>query len=91
MKLSILICSVFERDAKPLVQKLLAQIGTEPVEVLMLADNRKRSTGFKRQVLLNNAQGEYVTFIDDDDSVSADYIAEVLTATENNADVIVFN
>ena len=95
MKLSILICAVFERDFSRLVANLMnqidRQINDQGVEILVLSDNRKRSTGRKRQALLNAAQGDYVTFIDDDDDVSSDYLAEVLMATKSNADVIVFN
>ena len=102
MHLSILIPSVFDRDPSALVKKLLGQIGDKAVEVLVLADNRKRSTGHKRQALLDTAQGAYVTYIDDDDDVSRDYIHEIYWAINEQiqgdqlhgsprADVIVFN
>lgn len=95
MKLSILIPSVFERDARPLLDKLNKQIGTREVELLVLTDNRKRSLGLKRMILMGAAQGDYLTHIDDDDSVSDDYVDSVLDAIDAQAadppDVIVFN
>jgi len=93
MLLSILIPSVFERDPSELFNKLLAQIGDEPVELLVLTDNRQRSTGLKRQALLSMSKGRFITHMDDDDMVSDDYIGEILKAIRENpnADVIVFN
>ena len=99
MHLSILIPSVFDRDPAPLTKKLLGQIGDKAVEVLVLTDNRKRSTGHKRQALLDMARGAYVTYIDDDDDISFDYIHEIYWVINEQlklgpcgrANVIVFN
>ena len=90
-ELSILIPALFERKSE-LIPTLAAQIGNLPVELLVLTDNRKRSTGLKRQALLDVAQGRYVTHLDDDDMVSGDYISEILAAIAMpEVDVIVFN
>jgi hypothetical protein len=91
--LSILIPSVFERDPSDLLDSLNIQIGDKSIELLVLTDNRRRSTGHKRQALLDAARGQFVTHMDDDDMVSGDYVAEILKAIEfnRNADVIVFN
>jgi len=90
-ELSILIPALTERKSD-LISVLDAQIGTLPVELLVLTDNRKRSTGLKRQALLDLAQGRYITHLDDDDMVSGDYIAELLAAIAlPEVDVIVFN
>jgi hypothetical protein len=86
VKLSILIPTVLERDARPLCAKLQAQIGDLPVEILVLTDNRKRSTGLKRQALVNASAGRFVTFIDDDDDVSDDYISTLLDVIDANPD-----
>lgn len=95
MYLSILIPAVFDRDAAALLTKLRAQIGEKGVELLVLTDNRRRSTGRKRQALLGMAQGRYVTYVDDDDDVADTYVQDVYDAilsTEDDApDVIVFN
>lgn len=92
MKLSILIPSVFERDARELFAKLNAQ-ATQDTEILVLVDNRRRSTGQKRQALLDAAQGQFITCLDDDDMISDDYIPEIIKAITSNphTDLIVFN
>lgn len=95
MMLSILIPSVFDRNVDRLTHNLVMQIGDKGIELLVLSDNRKRSTGRKRQALLDMAQGRYVTFIDDDDSVTDDYVASVyetiVSTQDDEPDVIVFN
>jgi len=93
MLLSVLIPSVFDRNASPLCQKLLAQIGDQPVELLVFTDNRKRPLGPKRNVLLDAAQGEFITHLDDDDDVAADYLKEIIATIRQrpDSDVIVFN
>jgi hypothetical protein len=91
VELSILIPALFERQSE-LPAELIRQIGDRPVELLVLSDNRKRSTGLKRQALLDLAQGRYVTHLDDDDWVAPTYIDDVLAAiAESEVDVIVFN
>jgi glycosyltransferase involved in cell wall biosynthesis len=90
-ELSILIPALTERKSE-LIAALDKQVGSLPVELLILTDNRKRSTGLKRQALLDLAQGRYITHLDDDDMVSEDYVEEVLKAIhQSDADVIVFN
>jgi len=95
MFLSILIPSVFDRDASGLADKLRTQVGDKGIEILILTDNRRRSTGRKRQALLDMAQGNFVTCIDDDDSVSDNYVEciyEAIMSTQDDPpDVIVFN
>ena len=41
-----------------------------------------------RNVGLDNAKGEYITFIDSDDYVSNNYISEILKAIEKRPDII---
>jgi hypothetical protein len=63
-----------------------------PVEILMLTDNKQRSIGAKRQALLDIARGTYVGFVDDDDTVSENYVEAIArTANESAPDVIVFD
>lgn len=45
---------------------------------IVYIDNRQKSIGEKRNTLLDIADGEYTAFIDDDDSISDNYI-ELLT------------
>lgn len=64
---------------RELCKRLLAQIEPqiEPyndIELLVLEDNRKRELGPKLQAVVDIAQGEYVSFLDDDDLISDDYV-----------------
>jgi hypothetical protein len=58
------------------------------VEIRLMTDSGEKSIGSKRNMLLKHANGEYVTFIDDDDRVSDDYVARILQAIESNPDVV---
>lgn len=97
MKLSILVSTIPRRINSyfpSLINKLLLQIGDrQDIEVLGFFDNKKRSVGQKRNELLRMAQGEYLTFVDDDDSITDDYIISIMTCLQNNptADCIVFD
>jgi glycosyltransferase involved in cell wall biosynthesis len=94
MLLSILIPSVFERGFTPLIADLHRQIeNRHNIDLMVFYDHRHRSIGAKRQVLLDQAQGQFITCLDDDDGVAPDYIAEVSQAIQANpnTDVIVFN
>ena len=67
-------------------EELNKQIGKKNVEVLSITDNRQLSIGQKRNMLLIQSAGEYVSFIDDDDSISSDYVEKVLSAVSQNPD-----
>ena len=76
---SILIAAVPERyhSAQALLYSLLetqAVSRMPDVELLSLLDNKRRPVGAKRNDLLAIARGEYISFIDDDDEVAADYV-----------------
>lgn len=89
--LSILTPAIWNREsAKFLAAAISEQIGSSPVEHLVLFDNRARSIGAKRQSLVDIARGEYLIFCDDDDDVSPDYVASLLEATKTGADCITF-
>jgi hypothetical protein len=47
------------------------------VEFCVAFDNREMSIGMKRQRLLNDATGKYLSFVDDDDDVTDAYIEDV--------------
>jgi hypothetical protein len=98
---SILIAAIPERyhSAHGLLMSLLehqAVARMPDVELLYLLDNRRRSVGAKRNNLLGASRGEYVSFIDDDDSVATDYIQRIYRTicqtrkSEAPADVICF-
>jgi hypothetical protein len=80
--LSILTASIPERADKLaiLTEKITAQIGDLPVEHLVFLDNRKRTIGAKRDALLRIAHGHFVAYVDDDDTVSPDYVASLVEA-----------
>jgi len=96
-KLSILIASIRSRSDKMIrlfdrLQEQEQPYGDD-VEILVFTDNKKRSIGYKRQALLDIAKGDYVTWIDDDDEPSQDYIERVMKVIYSrfNPDVITIN
>lgn len=93
--LSILIPSLPERvEALSRVMKeLQQQIGDKPVELLIATENRKRTTGAKRNLLIEQAQGRFITFVDDDDQLKPHYVDTLLRYIEENpaADCFVFD
>ena len=97
IKLSILIITVPSRINSfypNLLNCLNKQIGDRTdIEVLGLYDNKKRSVGEKRNALLKLAQGEYLTFIDDDDRIDDTYIESIMATLNSNpaADCVVFD
>lgn len=62
----------------------------EQAEIIICTDDKQMSVGAKRNLLIKEAQGEYTSFIDDDDMVSVDYVSSILNMTPFNSDVIVF-
>jgi hypothetical protein len=80
--LSILTASIHQRADKLaiLTEKITAQIGDLPVEHLVFLDNRKRTIGAKRDALLRIARGTFMAYVDDDDTVSHDYVASLVDA-----------
>jgi hypothetical protein len=73
-----------------LARKLARQTAGRPVEVLILLDNKSLTIGTKRTRLLQLARGRYISFIDDDDDISDDYVESLLKATAEDPDCIVF-
>ena len=89
--LSVLICTIPQRAE--MLAHLLAKFDAQEhpaVEVVVGSDRCVMSIGAKRQWLLENAEGKYVTFIDDDDMVADDYSASIVAAAASDADVITF-
>ena len=87
-KLSILIPTLSSRSAKleELLIELNYQIQGKPVQILWLGDNKSMTTGEKRNHLLSMAKGDFVAFVDDDDTISSNYIVSLLDAIEDNPD-----
>ena len=89
MKLSILICSLNRR--KHFLDKLLSKLEAQQndqVELITSIDDGELSIGAKRQKLLEDSNGEYIVFIDDDDDVSEDYVQKILSAIKSEPDVV---
>lgn len=99
MKLSILIASVHTRrntflprileNVYSQYEQLTAQQQNN-VEILVFIDNKKMMLGDKRNLMIEQAQGEYIVFIDDDDVIAPDYISSILESTYRGSDVITF-
>lgn len=83
--LSLLICSLETR--KDFLSRLQARLSpqlTDEVEVIINIDNKQKSIGQKRNELLEQANGLYIAFVDDDDLVSENYVAKVLEAIKKS-------
>ena len=91
IKLSILICTLNGREKQlDRLLQILDKQKSRKVEILIEKDNRQITTGAKRNILLQQAKGDYVSFIDDDDIVSEDYIPQILKAVETDPDCVGF-
>jgi cellulose synthase/poly-beta-1,6-N-acetylglucosamine synthase-like glycosyltransferase len=73
---------------KKLLDKLESQAIGLPVQILVEGDNGEMSIGAKRNKLLFAAKGDYVSYVDDDDMVSDDYIPAILSALETKPDCV---
>lgn len=80
-KWSILIPSVVDRA--PLLDRLIKKLEPQvkqfrgEVEVVIFWNNYERQLGELRQLMLVDAKGEYLNFIDDDDLVVDDYVETI--------------
>jgi glycosyltransferase involved in cell wall biosynthesis len=90
MMLSVLICTIPKREHlfKSLCHIITDQINGSQVE--LLSDGSGLTTGEKRQRLIEQAKGEYVCFIDDDDMIEPSYIQDILVAISHRPDVVGF-
>lgn len=95
--ISILICTIVRREhlllklLRHLQDQIDLQKAEDKVEILVNSDNKEKSTGKKRQELIEQAEGKYIIFIDDDDWVEDHYIEELLKAAESDADCFGIN
>lgn len=97
MILSVLICSLEKRAymLQMLTTYLQEQIvrcdAKDKVQVLTKVDNGQKTTGMKRNELLEEATGTYSVFCDDDDWIADYYIEELLKAAESDCDCFAIN
>ncbi len=92
---SILICTIEGRETSfnALYEKLTKQIHDlnlqDHIEVLYYKDKRKEHTvGHKRNVLVEQSKGKYISFIDDDDDIHDHYIELISKKLVNNPDCV---
>jgi glycosyltransferase involved in cell wall biosynthesis len=94
MKLSILIPTLPERHnlLTRINNILVPQVSKHPTEVEIRYHDagRAMTTGEKRNELIRNAEGEYFSFVDDDDVVPVYYVDEMLKAIAQGPDVVTF-
>lgn len=94
MKFSIMILSIPSRlqQLSALYEKLQTQIGArKDIEVICLVDNKSMTIGEKRSKILSCSRGQYVAFLDDDDTVSDNYIEEIMRVLDSSSpDVVSF-
>lgn len=95
-KLSVLIASMYSRDAKlkALVANLRIQSRELPVEILSLTDlgilQGGMKIGAKRRALLEASTGTHIVFHDDDDRHDALYVPAILEHCRPEVDCIGF-
>lgn len=91
MKYELLIPTVPHRHEKlcNLLSKLDAQMSPD-TGVLLYRDNLRISYREKLQALSDFATGDYVSVLQDDDSVASDYIEAILTAVQEGPDQVGF-
>lgn len=58
--------------------------------VLVYRDNLQHAVGAKRQALLEASQANYVSFVDDDDTVAPDFVALIMKALASEPDYVGF-
>ena len=91
MKLSILICTMPQRAEmfNTLLEKLNRQVENDAkgkVEILS-NDRIDITTGHKRNLLIQDSQGDFVVFVDDDDDVYEWYVKDIIETIEKNPNV----
>jgi len=88
MKLSILICTVPQREE--MLNDLLSHLSSQRTSKVQIIWNQEMNitTGEKRNWLINMAKGDYTVFIDDDDWVPEYYVNEILQAIETKPDCV---
>lgn len=91
-RLSVLIPTMDKRKAlfDSLAAALLKQVHalSASMQVEIIKNSQPGTIGAKRNLLLDNATGEYVCFIDDDDTISEHYLERILQAIKQDADCV---
>lgn len=69
----------------------ITDYSVDKIEILVYPDNGEKTTGYKRNELLERAKGKYVVFIDDDDIIPEYYIDEILQGALLDCDSMAIN
>lgn len=69
---------------------LLPQVEGLSIEVLIFYNNFEKSIGYYRQKLMDEAQGKYISFLDDDDMIPKDFVRTIFPLLDG-VDYIGFN
>jgi len=94
--LTIGVCGIPQRvrtSYSDVIEDLVKQAEGKSVEVLSILDNKVSKVGEKRNLIVKQAKGKYICFVDDDDRVEPDYVDAILDAINKNpgVDVVVFD
>jgi hypothetical protein len=68
---------------KVLYSKLERLVHGYSAEIIAVLDNKMRTIGAKCNDLITMARGDYLTFVDDDDDVSVDYVDKIMESVED--------
>lgn len=91
---SVLIPTIIGREAslRNLLESIREKLGRIApdlrVEYCIELDNREASVGMKREKLLQNAKGKYMSFIDDDDNITDAYIEDLVATIQGQYHVM---
>ena len=87
-KLTIMVCTMPLRQAmfQKLDKKIKLQL-TPEVEYLVSSDDGELTIGTKRELLKQQATGDYIVYVDDDDHISRYYVRNILEAIEQGSTV----
>lgn len=64
--------------------------GFDDIEILICSDEAKMTIGQKRNLLVRQAVGKYISFIDDDDTVADDYVPTIRNELLKDPDCVGF-
>jgi glycosyltransferase involved in cell wall biosynthesis len=84
--LTVAIPTIVDREAqfKVLVEKLQVMAEGYPVEIIFCRDNKEMTIGAKRQLLLEKANGKWITMLDDDDMYHEKYFKSVMPVLQEH-------
>ncbi len=72
----------------PMINAVNPAKGRKLVDLHTLVDNGECSIGAKRAACVTGCKSQYITFIDDDDMVSANYLSAILEALKLEPDAV---